>query len=244
MWCKLLAVTTSGIILGMAAHGQTPGAQDTQLQMVSGIVESVAGEPVGGAVVALIPSGQTIRQTSWLHGKSAADGSFSVRDVPVGEYRVCVPESTGNVLDPCIWGGFPVRVTVQSASRLGPIKVLVNIGSELALRLSDSNRIMITDTAARGRRPHLMIGVSRPGVPFLPFRLVNETPSNREYRLVVPAGVRLDVSVGSKDYEFEDDPVSGKSELAPVMGGLKAEIEIQRGTARREVLVRVRGRKP
>jgi hypothetical protein len=178
-----------------------------------------------------------------LTASSDAGGKFTVKGLPEGTYRLCVPQSGTGVLDPCIWGGFPVRVEVTSKAPPPEARVVVTQGVELSLAVNDPVKLLSTHDERKANRPALMIGVMRPGVPFVEMRLVGANEIGRQYRLFVPSEVNLDVMVASEDFEFEEDKAEGKADFAAATNSLKASLKLPSDTKKKDLSVKVKGKK-
>lgn len=210
---------------------------------VSGVVQTLSGTPVAGAMVWVQPlTAKEMIKTS-LTASSDAGGKFTVKDLPEGTYRVCIPQSSTGVLDPCLWGGFPVRVEVTSKAPPPEARVVVNQGVELTLAIRDSAKLLPAHDERKAGRPALIIGVMRPGVPFVQMRLIGSGEDGRQYRLFVPSEVNLDLMVASEDFEFEEDKAEGKAEFAAATNSLKASLKVPRDTKKKELSVKVKEKK-
>lgn len=231
--CVILAGNLLAQEIGEAIKGQT----------VSGVVQTLGGEPVAGAMVWLQSlTAKEMIKTS-LTASSDAGGRFAVKNVPDGGYRFCVPQSSTGVLDPCLWGGFPVRVEVTSKAPPPEARVAVNQGVELTLAVNDPAKLLPAHDERKAGRPALMIGVMRPGVPFIQMRLVGNAEDGRRYRLFVPSEVNLDVMVASEDFEFEEDKAEGKADFAAATNSLKASLKLPRDTKKKDLSVKMKGKK-
>ncbi len=235
---RIALVSALAATLPAQETSQTPAGQ-----AVSGVVRTLSGEPVAGAMAFLQPlTAKEMIKTSLTAG-TGADGRFTVKNVPEGEYRVCVPQSSTGVLDPCVWGGFPVRIEVTSKAAPSEARVVVNQGVELSLVISDTGKLLSAHDERKAGRPALMIGVMRPGVPFIQMRLVSGNEAGRQYKVFVPSEVNLDVMVASEDFEFEEEKAEGKADFAAATNSLKASLKLPRDTKKKELRVSVREKK-
>jgi hypothetical protein len=146
------------------------------------------------------------------------------------------------VLDPCVWGGFPVSVEVTAKGPLAETRVVVNQGVELTLAVTDSAKLLSAHDERKAGRPALMIGVMRPGIPFIQLRLIGGTDTGRQYKVFVPSEVALDLMVASDDFEFEEEKQEGKGDFAVVANSLRASLKLPRDTKKKELIVNVKGK--
>lgn len=232
-----------GFCLVAAVAGTLP-AQEPQAAAqagatVTGVVETMQGDPVAGAVVSLQTSAPGVMISRNLMGKTGADGSFSIPGVPDGQYRVCVPWAEGAVLNPCLWGGFPVGVEVAGgAASSARLRVLVAQGAELIVRVADPSGALASANEAALNRPALELFLYRAGMPVLPIRLAGETGAAREYRLVVPVETALTLTISSRDVDLAEAAAEQKDFSADT-AGLRAELKLPRDTKRKELRVQV-----
>ncbi len=210
---------------------------------VSGVVQTIGGAPVAGAMVWLQPLTAKEPVKTNLSASTDAGGKFTVKGLPEGTYRLCVPQSGTGVLDPCIWGCFPVRVEVKTSEPPPEARVVVTPGVELTLAVNDPAKLLSAHDERKAGRPALMIGVMRPGVPFIEMRLVGGNEAGRQFRIFVPSEVNLDVMIASEDFEFEEEKAEGKADFAAASNSLKASLKLPRDTKKKELNVKLIGKK-
>jgi hypothetical protein len=235
MWTILLAAAP---LMGQEnAPRQQTGAT------LAGAVETIGGEPVAGAVVSLQPAEPGILITRNLMARTDERGGFAIAEVPDGKYRVCVPFAAVAVLDPCLWGGFPVGVEVKAGvADSGRLRVVVAEGAELSVQVADPGGALAGANEAALKRPALELFLYRPGMPLLPMRLASAAGAAREYRLVVPVETALTLTVSSRDLVLAE-AAAGQKEFSADTAGLKAELKLPRETKRKELRVQVNGKR-
>lgn len=225
----------------MAAQAPAP-AQEAG-GTVAGTVETIEGQPVAGAVVSLQPAEPGVLISRNLMARTDERGGFTIIGTPDGRYRVCVPFADGTVLDPCLWGGFPVGVEVKGgAAAPDRLRVLVTQGAELAVRVADPGGALASVNEAALKRPALDLRVYRPGTPLLAMRLAGQSGAAREYRLAVPVETALTLTVASRDVVLAE-AATERPEFSAHTDGLKAELKLPRETKTKELRVQVSGKK-
>jgi hypothetical protein len=212
-------------------------------QTVTGTVANVEGEPVANAVVTLVAVSPGVAPDSYLSARSGVDGAFTIGNVPKGDYRACVRSATSPILDPCIWGGFPVTISVLGSAAPRPARVVATQGVELGVRVEDPEGRLAAFDEKASRRPPLIVGVFTPRKMYIPMALAAAGATVRQYRVIVPAGVALRLAMTSADFEFETDSEGGAGLLRRDGGSLTGSLTLPRGTAKTELRVRVRSKK-
>jgi hypothetical protein len=239
-WKAMRAMLLAAALLAAQAPG---AAQEAAGGTVSGAVETIEGRPVAGAVVSLVPAEPGVLVARNLMARTDERGGFSISGVPDGKYRACVPFAEGALLDPCLWGGFPVGVDVKGgAAAPERLRVAVAEGAELTVRVADPGGVLASLNEAAQKRPALDLRVYRPGTPMLAMRLAGQSGAAREYRLAVPVETALTLTVASRDVALAE-AAAGRAEFSAAADGLKAELNLPRETKTKELRVQVSGRK-
>jgi hypothetical protein len=239
-WKAMLMILLAAVSLpaqGLAAAQEAAGGT------VAGRLETIEGEPVAGAVVSLLPAEPGVPVTRNLMARTDELGGFSISGVPDGKYRACVPFAEGALLDPCLWGGFPVGVEVKGgAGAPARLRVVVAEGAELTLLVADPDGVLAGVSEAARKRPALDVRVYRPGTPLLAMRLSGQSGAARQYRLAVPVETALTLTVASRDVVLAE-AADGRPELSADTDGLKAELKLPRETKTKVLRVQVSGSK-
>lgn len=222
---------------------QAPAPDQEAGGTVAGTVETIEGQPVAGAVVSLQPAEPGVLISRNLMARTDERGGFTIIGTPDGRYRVCVPFADGTVLDPCLWGGFPVGVEVKGgAAAPDRLRVLVTQGAELAVRVADPGGALASVNETAQKRPALEVRLYRPGTPLLPMRLAGQSGAAREYRLAVPVETAFTLILASRDVVLAE-AATEQPEFSAHTDGLKAELKLPRETKSKELRVQVSGRK-
>lgn len=195
-----------------AANGQSVVAPGR----VSGRVLDDAGSPARAAFVTLHSSGATRP----IQLPIARDGRIEGNSIPPGTYRLCVRGEAGTLtLDPCLWAERPPEVVVRSSQLTSMPDVIVESGTFLQLRVVDPGRHL-------GRRQvpgMLMTGIWTEKLLFYPMPGEAGPDGATSYKMVVPFGRDLTVSVGGAPVSYE---LAGKA--AEAKQGLKEKLRLAR----------------
>lgn len=222
---------------------QTPGASREDGGVVAGAAETLEGKPAAGLVISLLAAEPGLLISRNLTARTDDRGRFTIAGVPDGKYRVCVPFADNLILDPCLWGGFPVGVEVKEGKAApAQLRVVVAEGAELTVQVADPGGALASVKETVQRRPALDVRVCRPGTPLLAMRLASDAGSAREYRLTVPVETSLTVTVASQDLVLAE-PTGERAEFTVYGSGLKAEIKLSRESKKKDLRVQVGGKR-
>lgn len=229
--------------LGIALLAAAGSARGQMSHAVAGTVLTIDGKPVPNAIVTLVAGSAGIPSGRHLSAKSQTDGAFTIANVPKGDYRACVRSEASAVLDPCIWGGFPIEISVSGDAAPPPARVVVNRGIELAVRIDDPEGRLAAFNEKASRRPALSAGVFTPRRMYLPMSLASAGATLRQYRVVVPVGVALRLVLASTDFEF--DPGAGPAPGLFRQDGINliGSLTLPKGASKTELKLRLKSRK-
>ena len=169
----------------------------SQTSKLQGVVNDDSGNsPSGIYVVATLLSPSDHRTFTTT---TAANGAYSLANLPAGNYSICVQAPGGGHLNNCHWGA-PVNVTLAAAQTLTR-NLSVTQGALFQLRLADPNKLISpTDD--------LMVGVFLPQ-GFTPMRLAASDPTGRSYDLAVPLKTSIRLNIISTHLQIADDKAKG-----------------------------------
>jgi len=206
---------------------------------VQGTVEGPTGGRIGGAAVLLqrLPS----EKAGMVQYRAQADsqGSFLVKDVEAGQYRVCVPDVEG-YLDPCVWGGFPIRVQVATDAVSG-VRVMAMESSEVKVQLADTATLLSKQESKKAAGEAARVLLQREDGLVVPMRLESKVANGRRYRASIPAKVTLLLRVESEDVEFLDSTADEKTGKAKGQSGvLVKKIHVEKSGAGPEWVIDVK----
>lgn len=171
---------------------------------IQGVVVTPDGNPVSDAYVTYTrysgADNGSPRAASYKLGK---DGSFSITSLPAGTYTLCVASPVADYLDSCLWSDSPSRVDVGRNQLARGIRLVVDLGVKLTLRVDDPGRRLARVGNAAGAGS-FRAGVIRENGLFVPLRMTNSDANGEVYELLVPPGQTHHLSIDSKAVRFND----------------------------------------
>lgn len=171
-----------------------------QSASVQGTVTDSKGKVLKGAFVTAVRSG--LPPASQV-ASTANDGSFKMQGLPAGTYSLCVQIPGDGYLDPCQWGGIPVKLTLTAGQTSSGNTLKVADASILKVRIDDPGKALAQKTKD-GRNPHLLIGVWPSNGLFLPAHLASTDAGGAQYQLSIPLDAALKLQVASRDLKLAD----------------------------------------
>src|SRR5580698_4466576 len=104
---------------------------------VSGIIQSIDGSPVSGAIVVLnIAAGANVKPFN-VRTTTATTGIYTFSQVPAGTFQVCPQVKNSDLLPPCTWQAKQPTITVATGQSLQAPTILMNHGVQLKVRIND-----------------------------------------------------------------------------------------------------------
>jgi hypothetical protein len=139
------ASALSGVTLTLVRISATPGT-------------TVMNPPNSGTVtISPIPGSEpAATATTSASATPAADGSFEVDGLPVGQYAICVKDPAARVIDPCLWTDSRTTVNVIAGSLTGGLIVRVKKASAIAVRVNDTAQALV-QKAGEAYPPHVLV---------------------------------------------------------------------------------------
>jgi hypothetical protein len=188
--------------------------------ILQGLVLDDAGQPVAGAFVTATrvhTGGPTFSQTD----TTAANGSFSIENIPAADYTVCV-QGTG-ILNPCQWSLFPTVVTLADGQVMPDLQVVVVRGSPLSVHVKDDRKLLSTNEG-KTHGAQLLVGVWTDRGLFYPASVRTKKDNSRDYTIQIPDDTDLTLEAHSTFFKLAD-ATPGKSSAMVDNKGLKIHIK-------------------
>jgi len=209
MKCKVHRWFRIGVLLLVlvAATSLDALAQSAQ-GTVSGTVYGPDGKPLGGTSVwanLVSPAPRPVDRSSnipALSAVTAADGTFLLSHVPVGDYVLCAKNAGAAALNPCAWGGAP-RIQIANGRLNVPGEAIrMATGGTLQVHLEDPGGLL---AAYEGKAPGatLIMSLATPHGLF-PLPITASGGTSRDYKLLAPLNVTLNLSISTRYFKLTD----------------------------------------
>ena len=194
-----------------------------QTGSISGIVFGPDSKPLGGTIVwanlvSTPPKPGTANSSiPILKTVAAGDGSYTLSQVPAGDYVLCAKNSSVDALNPCAWGG-AVRVQIANGNlSVSGQAIRMAPGVTLQVHLDDPSGHLATH---EGKTPgaNMIVGVAT-AQGFHPLPITASSGNGRDYKLLVPFDVTNNVSVSTRFFKLNDEggtPLSATGPTIPV----------------------------
>jgi hypothetical protein len=160
------------------------------------------GNPVPGAFVTayLQASSTGGKLMPAINALTESDGSFKMKGVPAGTYRLCIEKTSAALLDPCQWSPVPNSVTVTPGDDAS-ITMLAQAGISMTIRVDDPTGLLANDP----RSVDILINAKTTSGRHIAAVLASKDKSGKTMTMVVPVGVPIDLMIYSSRLALTDD---------------------------------------
>ena len=135
--------------------------------------------------------------------RPAANGTFSFPRVRPGRYTLCLSETTGAYVDPCVWTPLPAVVNVVSAKAETGVKMIALRATTLNVRVLDPGNLVDSRTA-EGQQRMLALAACLPNGMIWPMAQVGRDAGGRDFRVTVGEGAPVRFKSLTPFLEVED----------------------------------------
>ena len=129
---------------------------------------------------------------------TAKDGSFTISGLTSGQFRVCVRDSTGTLVDPCQWGDSPKPVALSAGLVIRVKKV-----STVSVRINDTGQYLIAKSAT-APKPHVLVGAYDAQGLFHPAMQTAQDATGVSYQLTISVDTPVRLSLFSAQVKLTD----------------------------------------
>jgi len=195
--CSILGI--SAVLMGSLSAQTATSTTGSGTGGISGTVVGDDGTAVVGAVIAngvgLSASGRVV---------AAADGSFTISNLPPGTFSLCARPKGGGYLDPCTWSD-PLQVVVTAGKVTTGTQVIVAKGAVVSVRVNDPGLILsLVGTQPNVVTPHLLLHAMTPRGLLEPLVITETDALGREYQATIPFSVLVTIVVSGKQVLITD----------------------------------------
>jgi hypothetical protein len=189
---------------------------------ISGTVYGPDAKPLAGTTVwanIVSPVSRPVDRNSGvpvLTTVSATDGSYTLSNVPPGDYVVCARNAAVAALNPCAWGGAPLVQIATGRLNMSGEAIRMAAGATLQVHLDDPGGFLAANAAKPGAS--LLLGLATPH-GFMPLPITASTGNSRDYKLLVPFNTTHSVMISTRYFKLSDAagaPFSAASQTIPV----------------------------
>ncbi len=206
---------------------------------ISGTVYGPDAKPLAGTTVwanLVSPAPRPVDRNSKipvLTTVTAADGSYTLSNVPTGEYVVCARNAAVAALNPCPWGGAPLVQITSGRTNMSGEAIRMAAGATLQVHLDDPAGLLDANAAKPGAS--LLLGLATQH-GFMPLPITASTGNSRDYKLLVPFNTTHNVMISTRYFKLSDATGAPFSAASPTIS-----VTIQSGTQTSVINLRVVG---
>lgn len=191
------------------------------------------GRPVGQSVVTVTGTDAIGRDPRGIpvvvrkSGKTSADGTVELLEVPVGRYVLCLSELPEPYYDPCQWGeSLGVALLKEGADAI--VQATAHVGGLVLITVVDPTGAFLNVNLSDPMSQPFRVGVRNAAGRYYSGFVRGRTSLSIQYSIVVPFDQDLEVVFFSRDY---DVVLSGGERLDGVVGkGSRFRIPRETGT--------------
>ena len=237
MRIAIVGMITASWMWGQLGPGGTP-LVPAGVGVISGVIRDAKRTPLRGVTVLVSPDPSQRGVVTPYQGVAvtAADGSYTVRQVPAGSYWVCPQMPMSDYLDPCIWDAVAPAVKVGATGGAVTPKqdVTVDQGEFLWVQVEDAGAVLDKHKGGRGE---FRVSVKSPrGERAMAAAPIHGT-GRKVYRVLVPKTGKFQPELDANDFVLEHGPAAAR-------GASPFGVETALGAGEKRVLiVNVRGGK-
>src|SRR5260370_6364657 len=211
-----------GTLLPLLAMSSICALAQSTPGLISGTVYGPDGKPLAGASVwanLVSPAPRPVDHNSTipvLTAVSAADGTYTLSNVPNGEYVVCARNAEVAALNPCAWGSAPRVQIAGGRLNMSGEAIRMAAGATLQVHLDDPGGLLAANAAKPGAS--LIMGLATQH-GFMPLPITASTGNSRDYKLLVPFNTTHNVMISTRYFKLSNAAgvaLSGPSQNIPV----------------------------
>jgi hypothetical protein len=193
------------ILVAALASPQLSSIQASPI--LTGTIKDASGVVISGAGVSLerlppYPKGGAWRAT--LYATSDQNGAFRVANgIVPGSYRICAQAANATWLDPCRWGSPAPQVSFPSGNSSVSFALVVAKAAAVAIMVQDSGQLLAKNLGITAGAD-LLLGISDDAFRFQSAQLLSQTPTVRNYQILVPYDRTVNLVAASTFFQLRN----------------------------------------
>jgi hypothetical protein len=185
-------------ILSAALSAVTMAGVSAQ-SAISGYVYGPNGKGLAGTTVwANLVSPPPMPVGPLLTTVSAGDGSFTLSNVPSGDYVLCARNEGAAALNPCAWGSVPIVKIATGRNATGQT-IQMAAGATFAVHLDDPGGLLAANPI---KAVPIVRLATKHGITMLP--ITGATAVSRDFGLLVPYNATYSVILSTEHFKTSD----------------------------------------
>jgi hypothetical protein len=174
-------------------------------RVIDGTLIGDDGSAVTGGGITLErlpPYPRTVKHLT-RHTTSDEQGKFTFKGLAEGRYRLCVHDTSGVWLNPCVWGKAPEPFSIPATFEPTKVKIVMARGAKVPIRIADSGQLLSLHEG-KTAGAHVLIGVGSDGVFFVPAALKGRDADGANFEVLIPFNVAVNLVVSSAFFSLKD----------------------------------------
>lgn len=236
--------TLTAIVLAVLAVPCDAQNKSSQKGVITGSVLTEDGQPVAGAWVTVetLRSPEQVRvQAFGGRALTGRQGSYTLRDVPPGRYRLCADAPGSDLLNPCEWNTYAQVLSISPGQIAMQRLVHMRKGHRLSIRVEDPGGHLNTHLNKTNGANLTILG-SGPWRPGKPARVLQSDKSGMDLEAVVAFDVPYTVTGMSTFFQLGKDTGQAFASNGGQLKGLTKKSDVDQGKPPK-VVIRVQGLK-
>ena len=189
-----------GTLAGLMAVLAAPLILSQSTGKISGVVVGTDGKPVPAtvSVYKLGPPPASGR------GDTAADGSFTISNLPAGTYDLCASAKSDGYLNTCAWSAPVSPLQLKAGQSIVGYRIVLKKGSSLQVRLNDPAGNLDAPPAKGSVAPHVIVGVFTDRRVFQPLNFSGKKSGGRDLQITIPFDQNVSLHLVGKGVKVTD----------------------------------------
>jgi hypothetical protein len=166
---------------------------------ISGTLVGDDGLPIAGTViangVAVSASGRAV---------TAANGVFTIANLPAGTYTLCGRPKSPGYLDPCTWSTDPPKVSVTAGQATANTKLVLAKGAVIDVRVNDPLQVLGAAALPNATGALVLLEAMTPRGPLEPLVISAKDTLGTDYQTTIPFNTQTAIAVTGNQVKLTD----------------------------------------